>query len=53
MEFNKNHYKQVFRSEVYNDKIYKELQNNNMRDKIFAGRLKRDNCDNSEVYEFL
>ena len=40
-------------SEVCNDKIYKELQNNDMRDKILAGRLERDDYDNSKVYKFL
>ena len=53
IEFNENHYKQVFLSEVYTNKIYKELLNNNTRDKILARRLKRNECDNSKVYKFL
>ena len=53
MKFNKDHDKQVFNSNVYKDKICKEFQNDEMRNKILFGNLDRNNCDNSKVHEFL
>ena len=38
---------------AYEDKIYKRLLNNEVRDKIIKGELISDECTNKEVYEFL
>ena len=38
---------------MYKDKIYKILRNDRTRNKILEGKLRRDDCDNEQVYQFL
>ena len=38
---------------VYNDKIYLQLEDDKVRDKILQGGLYREDCDNPNVFEFL
>ena len=38
---------------MYNDRIYKQLSNNKIRDKILIEKLERDDCKNEEVFRFL
>jgi len=52
-KFNENHFKQAHQSEMYKDKIYAELENNEIRDKILNGQLTREECDSKNVWEFL
>ena len=53
MKFNEDHYKQVFDSNIYKDKTWKELWNHEMRNKILSGNFDRNNYNNSEVCKFL
>ena len=39
INFNTQHFKKVFNTEVYNDKIYKKLEENETRNKIIRGEL--------------
>ena len=50
---NTMHFTKAHRSKAYQDKIYNKLQENNTRDKILAGQLTPEDCDNEEVFEFL
>ena len=45
--------KKAHKSIIYKDKIYKILRNDSIRDKILEGRLRRDECDEERVYQFL
>ena len=38
---------------MYKDKIYKQLQDNYIRDKILNRELERQDCDDEAVYHFL
>ena len=49
MKFNENHFQQAHTSEMFRDKIYAELDNNKIRDKILNGQLARDKCDSKNV----
>ena len=49
----RKYYKQVFLLDIYNDKIYNELSNNKIRDKILTRRLERNDYNNSKIYKFL
>ena len=51
--YNEQHLKQAHSSIMYKDKIYKKLRNNDIRDKILDGRLRKQDCDDERVYEFL
>ena len=51
--YNEQHLKQAHSSIMYQDKIYKRLRENEIRDKILDGRLRRQDCDDDRVYEFL
>ena len=39
--------------EIYRDKIYPQLKDGVVRDKILAGELTRSDCDSENVFEFL
>ena len=53
IKYNRQHLKQAHQIPVYNDRIYKQLSNNKIRDKILTGKLERDKCTNKEVFKFL
>ena len=53
IEYNREHYTKVHNTNIYQDKIYKQLQIDSIRDKIIDGKLKRKDCDNDETYKFL
>ena len=53
MNHNRKHFTMAHESNMYNDKIYPLLQQDQVRDKILKGRLVEDDCDNEEVFEFL
>ena len=53
MLFNTKHFKKAHVLKVYDDKIYGELRNNTIRDKILSGELIADDCDNENVFQFL
>ena len=38
---------------MYNNRIYKQLSNNKIRDKILTGNLEQDDYINEEVFRFL
>ena len=50
---NRQHYTKVFKTPIYNDKIYKELQENSTRDEILLGIMPREQCNSKEVHKFL
>jgi len=47
------HFKQVYTSKVYQDKIYAKLKEDKVRDKILRGELEEDGYEYEEIYEFL
>ena len=52
-DYNTIHFKEAHETKVYQDKIYKQLQENEIRDKILDGRIREKDCDNKEVFQFL
>ena len=38
---------------MYKDKIHERLRDNDIRDKILDGRLRRQDCDDERMFEFL
>ena len=50
---NTTHFQEAHQTEVYNDKIYHKLQEDDTRDKILDGRLREEDCDSKDVFEFL
>ena len=46
MDHDKEHYQQAYKIEVYNDKIYNQLQSHIIRDKILKRELRRYECNN-------
>ena len=52
MNHNKNYYSKAKNTPVHQDKIYNQLQSNNIRDKILQGWLLESKCDNPKVFEF-
>ena len=52
-EHNINYLKKAHYSNVFNDRIYKRLRENSVRNKILNGTLQREECDNENVYKFL
>ena len=50
---NKIHYSKVFQTKFYNDKIYKKLLNKETRDRILQGMITREECTESDIFEFL
>ena len=53
MEYNIQLYQQVHETKVYQDKIYSQLQEGLIRDKILIGELRRLECDCQNVFKFL
>ena len=50
---NYKHFTQAHDTEIYNDQIYEKLQEDNTRNKIISGRLRREECDHLKVFKFL
>ena len=52
-KYNKKHYRQAFESRAYQDKLYAVLKHDNIRNKILKGSLRREECNDDDVYEFM
>ena len=52
-DYNTIHFKEAHETKVYQDKIYRQLQVNEIRDKILDGRLWEEDYDDKEVFQFL
>jgi len=52
-EFNEKHFQKAHQSIAYKDKIYAELDRDDIRNKILRGQLEREQCSSEEVWEFL
>ena len=50
---NKYHYSKVLQIKMSTNKIYHHLLEDEMRDKILSGNLRRDKYNNSNVFNFL
>ena len=53
IQYNAKHFANTYKSKVWEDKIYLKLQEDEMRNKILAGRLVQEDCNNEDVFEFL
>ena len=53
IEYNKSHFQKAYQTEVYQDKIYTKLQDDNVRDRILKGELDRSESDSQNIYDFL
>ena len=40
-------------TKVYRDRIYKKLLDNEVRDRILKGELRKEEYDESDIYDFL
>ena len=50
---NKKHYRKVFQTKVYKDRIYSKLLNDNICNRILYRTLTRDECSDNDIFEFL
>ena len=53
INYNHKHCTQAHQTKIYQDKICNKLQQDNKREKISDGDLRRQECDSKEVFEFL
>jgi len=53
LQYNTHHFTKVHQSKAYKDKIYKKLPINKVRNKILTGRIRRQDFDDENVYEFF
>ena len=53
IKYNKNFFEEPAKSKVYNDRIYERLYNQSIRNRILVGILRRSECDDPDLYEFL
>ena len=53
IEYNEAHFTKAYDTIVYRDKIYNKLRDDHVRDKILAGNLNREECDDERMYQFL
>ena len=53
IQHNRNHFAKAKKIVAYRDKIMKSLYKDKIRDKVLGGILKREEVENSDVYEFL
>ena len=53
MNYNLQHYQKEYHTEIYNDKIYSELEDRAIRNKILTGQLRRSDCNSSNFYQSL
>ena len=50
INYNRNHLKQAHHTKIYQDRIYKKLQKNEIRDKILSGTLSYEEYDDENVF---
>jgi len=50
---NLHHFKKVHSTRVYYDKVYYKITEDEIRNKILAGMLKAEDCDNNNIFKFL
>ena len=53
IQYDINHHKKVFDSPLFKDRIYKRLNEDEVRDRIFQSQINRIECDSSKVFEYL
>ena len=53
IEQNKKHHSKAFNIKANKDKIYKKLLNDDIQNRILNGELRKEECDKSNIYEFL
>lgn len=53
MKHNEAHLKKAQTSMVYNDRIFKALANESIRDRVLKGELTEEECDGKNVHDFL
>ena len=53
IEYNEAHFTKAHNIIVYRNKIYDKLREDHVRDKILAGNLNREECDDERMYQFL
>ena len=53
IKHNTKHFSMAIETKMYQDKIYAKLDDKAIRKKILEGKLKREECDDKEVFEFL
>ena len=47
------HYKKVFNTKVFRDKIYKHLLINNIQNRILNSKMRKEDYSNEDIYDFL
>jgi len=52
-KYNKQHFRQAYTLKAFQDKIYPILKYDNIRDKILRETVKREECDDDDVYDFI
>ena len=50
---NLQHYQKAHHTEIYNNKIYSQLEDRAIRNKILIRQLRGSDCDSSNIYQFL
>ena len=50
---NRTYLKQAYQTKIYQDRIYKNIKKDIIRNKILSGNLSYKDCDNENVYQFL
>ena len=53
IKYNRNHFKKVHQTKVYQDLIYRKIEEDDMWDKILRGDLLSEEYKSNEVYQFL
>ena len=43
----------MFSAKIYQDKIYKSIDDDRVRNRILKGEFSREECNSDEVYKFL
>ena len=52
-KYNKKYFRKAYSSNAYKDIIYMQLKIDQVRDKILEGRLRKEECDDERVFEFM
>ena len=50
---NTKHFSMAIETKMHQDKIHAKLDDKEIRKKILEGKLKREDCDDKDVFEFL
>ena len=50
MEYNKYYYNKAFKSKIYNSRICNNMLCNNVKERIFKGIIKREECKDNNVF---